>query len=283
MSIGFHELKVVGVRREIDGAVSLELEVPLDLRSSFDFAAGQHLTLRTEIGGEEVRRNYSLCAAPHENEWRVAIKRVPGGLFSDWANTVLKAGDSVQAMPPHGSFTWKFDPARRNSYVAFAAGSGITPILSLIKSALKVEPGSRFTLLYGNRDSSSIMFLEELSALKDRFIERFEMFHFLSAEVEDVELFNGRLDGAKISEVLNALLDVGKIEAAFICGPGPMMDAVESALIAAGVAKENILAERFSVGALNPEQAKRAAALEQAAAGRQVEVTLDGRRRRGRV
>lgn len=280
MSIGFHELKVAGVRPEINGAVSLALEVPPELRCSFRFEAGQHLTLRAEIDGEEVRRNYSLCAAPHENEWRVAIKRVPGGLFSDWANTVLRPGDTILAMPPHGSFTWHFDPSRSAHYVAFAAGSGITPILSLIKTALMVEPQSRITLIYGNRDSSSIMFLEELSAIKDKFIERFQMFNFLSAEDEEVELFNGRLDSAKIAEVLEELIDSTSIDAAFICGPGPMMDAAEAALIAAGVAKDHILAERFTVGPMTREQAERAAELERAAAGHQVEVTLNGRRRR---
>ena len=194
MSAGFHTLKIVGVRREIDDAISLELEVPPELRDAFRFTAGQHLTVRADIDGEEVRRNYSLCVAPHENEWRVAIKQIAGGAFSSWANRAVKAGDMLDVMPPHGSFTWTFDPARSANYVGFAGGSGITPVLSLLKTALAVEPDSDFTLLYGNRASNSVMFLEELAALKNRFMGRLQIYHFLEDEEEEVELFNGRLD-----------------------------------------------------------------------------------------
>ena len=279
MSAGFHTLKIAGVRREIDDAISLELEVPPELRDAFRFTAGQHLTVRADIDGEEVRRNYSLCAAPHENEWRVAIKQIAGGAFSSWANRSVKAGDMLDVMPPHGSFTWTFDPARSATYVGFAGGSGITPVLSLLKTALAVEPDSDFTLLYGNRASNSVMFLEELAALKNRFMGRLQIYHFLEDEEEEVELFNGRLDSAKITDVLRSLVDPSTIDAAFICGPGPMMDAAEAGLIAAGVASDNILIERFTVGAMSAEQLAVARALEQKAAGLKVQVTLEGRRR----
>lgn len=280
MSSGFHALEITEIRREIDDAVSLLLDVPPALRDQFRFVPGQHVTLRADIDGEDVRRNYSLCAAPHEDELRVAIKRVGGGAFSTWANEIVRPGDLLDVMSPHGSFTWDFEPTRAASYVGFAAGSGITPILSLLKSALTVEPQSYFTLLYGNRESNSIMFLEELSNLKNRFMGRLQVYHFLSAEDEDVDLFNGRLDASKIAHILDGLINPASVDAAFICGPGAMMDAVEAGLAEAGVAKEKILAERFTVGTLTEAQIERARGLERAADGRVVQVTLEGRRRR---
>ena len=276
----FHRLTIREVRREIDDAVSLQFDLPEELREAFRFSPGQHLTLRTEIDGEDVRRNYSICVAPHENELRIAVKRIGGGVFSNWANEALRPGSTIEVMAPHGSFTWNFDSAAARNYVGFAGGSGITPVLSLLKTALSVEPNSRFILLYGNRSSNTIMFLEELASLKNRYMGRLEIYHFLEEEDEEVELFNGRLDQAKIAELLSSLVDPAAIDAAFICGPGPMMDAAEAALLSAGVAKDHILIERFTVGRMTAEQTARASALEQAAAGRMVQVTLEGRRRR---
>jgi ring-1,2-phenylacetyl-CoA epoxidase subunit PaaE len=279
MSAAFHSLKIADVRREIDDAISIGFELPESLRDAFRFSAGQHLTLRADIGGEDVRRNYSICVAPHEKALRVAIKQIAGGAFSTWANRELAPGTMLEVMPPHGSFTWIFDPARPASYVGFAGGSGITPVLSLLKTALDSEPESSFTLLYGNRHSGSIMFLEELAALKNRFMGRLQIYHFLEEEEEDVDLFNGRLDSAKIADVLQSIVDPAAIDAAFICGPGPMMDAAEAGLIEAGVATSKILIERFTVGTMSAEQLAAARALEQTAAGRKVQVTLEGRRR----
>jgi len=279
MSAAFHSLKIADVRREIDDAISIGFEIPEALRDAFHFTAGQHLTLRADIAGEDVRRNYSLCVAPHEQEVRVAIKRIAGGAFSTWANRELVPGAMLDVMPPHGSFTWAFDPARAATYVGFAGGSGITPILSLLKTTLESEPLSNFTLLYGNRFSGSIMFLEELAALKNRFMDRLQIYHFLEDEEEDVDLFNGRLDSAKVADVLQLLIDPTTVDAAFICGPGPMMDAAEAALVAAGVPTSKILIERFTVGAMSAEQMAAAHVLEQKAAGRRVQVTLEGRRR----
>jgi ring-1,2-phenylacetyl-CoA epoxidase subunit PaaE len=276
----FHRLTIREVRREIDDAVSLQFDLPEELREAFRFSPGQHLTLRTQIEGEDVRRNYSICVAPHENQLRIAVKRIGGGVFSNWANEALRPGSTIDVMAPHGSFTWNFDSATARNYVGFAGGSGITPVLSLLKTALSVEPNSRFILLYGNRSSNTIMFLEELASLKNRFMGRLEIYHFLEEEEEEVELFNGRLDEAKIAELLSSLVDPAAIDAAFICGPGPMMDAAEAALLLAGVTKDHILIERFTVGRATAEQAARASALEQAAAGRMVQVTLEGRRRR---
>jgi len=279
MTAGFHALKISEIRREIDDAVSIAFELPAELAELFRFNPGQHLTLRAYIDGEDVRRNYSLCVAPHEDELRVAIKRIKGGLFSNWANTSLAVGQTIEVMPPHGSFTYQFDPVQKATYAGFAGGSGITPILSLLKTALETEPESEFVLLYGNRASSSIMFLEELAALKNRFMSRLQIYHFLEDETGDVELFNGRLDSDKIAALLRDLVDPKRIEAAFICGPGPMMDGVEAGLAKAGIGLERILIERFTVGQISASQAAAARELEQEAAGRKVHITLQGRRR----
>lgn len=278
MSSGFHALKIAEVRREIDDAVSLCFTVPEELRDEFRFTPGQHLTLRTDMEGEDIRRNYSICAAPYEGELRVAIKQVRGGRFSTWANSAITAGQTMDVMAPHGSFTWTFDPDRSAVYAGFAGGSGITPILSLLKTALREEPKSRFVLFYGNRASSSIMFLEEIAAMKNRFLGRLEVYHFLEDEEDDITLFNGRLDTAKTAEIFGPLIDPSNIDAAFICGPGPMMDAVEAGLKEAGVPGDRILIERFTVGEMTAEQLAYARALEQKAEGRKVKLTLNGRR-----
>jgi ring-1,2-phenylacetyl-CoA epoxidase subunit PaaE len=279
MSTGFHALKVTQVRQETSDAVSVHFNVPDDLQKSFRFSPGQHLTLRAYIDGEDVRRNYSICTAPHENELRIAIKHVANGLFSSWANSHLAAGQTIDVMPPHGSFTWQFEPSRKATYAGFAGGSGITPILSLLKTALSTEPGSRFVLLYGNRTTSSIMFLEEIAGLKDRFMDRLQIHHFLEDELGDFELLNGRLDNDKIGSVLGTLVDPADIDAAFICGPGPMMDAVETGLKVAGVPDDRILIERFTVGALTEAQLAVTRDLERKAEGKPVKITIDGRRR----
>lgn len=279
MSAGFHTLKIKDVRRETEDAVSLCFDLPEALAEDFRFTPGQHLTLRTAIDGEDIRRNYSICVAPHEGELRVAIKRIAGGAFSTWANSAIAIGDTLEVMPPHGSFTWTFDRDRAATYVGFAGGSGITPVLSLLKATLEAEPKSSFILLYGNRASNSIMFLEDVAALKDRFMSRLQVYHFLEDEEEDVDLFNGRLDSAKVADVLSTLIDPAAIDAAFICGPGPMMDAVEEGLTKAAVPADRILLERFTVGAMSAAQAAAVRELEQKAAGRKVQVTLDGRKR----
>ncbi len=276
---GFYSLKIANIRRETADSVSICFDVPKDLAERFVFRPGQHLTVRQQINGDDVRRNYSVCAAPHENELRIAVKQVAGGVFSTWANTALQTGAVVDVMSPHGSFTWKFEAGKKRRYVCFAGGSGITPVLSIIKAGLKEEPGSSFVLLYGNRSTATIMFLEELEGLKNSYLDRFEVYHFLEDEFEDVELFNGRLDRAKADDVLKTLVKPADVDAFFICGPGPMMSAVEDALHAAKVAKDKILIERFTTGALSTAQVEAAKALQKEAAGRKVQITLDGRRR----
>jgi ring-1,2-phenylacetyl-CoA epoxidase subunit PaaE len=279
MSAAFHTLTIERVTRETADAVAISFAVPEDLRAAFAFKPGQHLTLRAEIDGEDVRRNYSICVAPSEGTLRVAIKAIEGGVFSNWAACNIKPGDLIEALPPHGSFTIDFDPARVAHYVGFAGGSGITPILSILKSALDNEPQSRFTLFYGNRDSASVIFLEELAELKNRYMGRFQLFHFLAEEEEDIALFNGRLDAEKCREIVDTMIDPNSIRDFFICGPGPMMDAAEAALQARGVTAAKIHIERFTAGRPSAAQAEMLAAQVDKAAGARMRITLDGRTR----
>ncbi|MGF1550595.1 MAG: 2Fe-2S iron-sulfur cluster-binding protein [Sphingomonadaceae bacterium] len=280
MSANFHPLTVAEVVNETPDAKSFRFEIPDGLEEEFAFRAGQHLTFKHEIGGEEVRRNYSLCVAPEEGVWKVTVKRIEDGAFSNWANDNLKPGDRIEAIPPHGSFTWDFDAQAENHYAGFAGGSGITPVMSLLKTALLREPESRFTLFYGNRDSRSVIFLEELARLKNRFMDRLEVHHFFSDEAGEIDLFNGMLDREKCGEIVGALIDPEDIAAFFICGPGPMMDAAEEALAAAGVAKEKIHIERFTAGRPSAARAKEIRKRQSEAAGLSLWVTLDGRKRK---
>jgi len=281
VSAHFYPLRIAELVPETSEATSIRFDVPAELRDTFAFKAGQHLTLKAEIDGEEVRRNYSLCTVPDEQSWVVTVKRIPDGVFSNWVGDTLKAGDTLDVMPPHGSFTTEFDPAARRHIVAFAGGSGITPVMSLLRTTLKREPDSRFTLLYGNRDSNSVIFLEELASLKDRFLERFELYHFLDQEEGDIELFNGMLDRDRCKEAIEHLVDSpGEVDSWFICGPGPMMDSAESALIDRGIERERIHIERFTADRPPEALVKEMAALQSKAAGLSVSVTLDGRTRK---
>jgi len=281
MAEHFHALRVAEVVPETDEANSIRFEIPSELAEAFRFRAGQHLTLRADIGGEEVRRNYSLCTAPNDNDVMVTVKRIAGGVFSNWVGDNLKAGDVIDVMTPHGSFTTDFDASKARRYVGFAGGSGITPVISLIRTALGEEPKSRFTLFYGNRDSNSIIFLEALAELKDRYLGRFELYHFLAEEEQDIDLFNGMLDKATCEEAIEHLVgDPQGVDGWFICGPGPMMDAAEAALLDKNVAKDRIHIERFTAGRPSAALAAEMAELQTKAAGTTISVTLDGRTRR---
>jgi ring-1,2-phenylacetyl-CoA epoxidase subunit PaaE len=280
MSASFHSLRIAEVIEETADAKSIRFELPEELAQEFSFKPGQHLTLKADIEGEDIRRTYSLCVAPQEGELKVTVKRIAGGVFSNWANDNLQAGSKVEVMAPHGSFTWNFDGRASNHYAGFAGGSGITPILSLLKTALITEPDSRFTLFYGNRDSSSVIFLEELARLKNRFMDRFQVHHFLAEEAEDIDLFNGLLDRTKCDLILGSLVEPEEITAFFICGPGPMMDAAEEALQSVGVAHDKILVERFTAGRPSAALAAQMQALQSQAEGLTMLVTLDGRKRR---
>jgi ring-1,2-phenylacetyl-CoA epoxidase subunit PaaE len=281
MSVHFHPLKVAEIVPETAEANSIRFEIPPELRDEFAFKAGQHLTLRTTIGGEEIRRNYSLCTAPADADWMVTVKRIGGGLFSNWVGDKLKAGDIVEVMVPHGSFTTDFAPANRRHLVGIAGGSGITPVMSLIKTLLREEPQSRFTLLYGNRDSSSVIFLETLAALKDKHLRRLEIYHFLDQEEQDIDLFNGMLDRTRIEEAVEHLVqDAPVVDGWFICGPGPMMDAAEGALLDRNIPKDRIHIERFTADRPPEAVSREMAQLQTQAEGVTVAVTLDGRTRK---
>ena len=211
----------------------------------------------------------------------VTVKRIGGGLFSNWVGDQLKAGDTIDVMPPHGSFTTEFAPSQKRHLVGIAGGSGITPVMSLIRSTLRFEPESHFTLLYGNRDSSSVIFLDALADLKDKHLDRLEIYHFLDAEDQEIELFNGMLDRVRCDEAILSLVpNAGEVSDWFICGPGPMMDAAEGALLDRNIPKERIHIERFTAGRPPEAVAREMAELQTKAEGVTVSVTLDGRTRR---
>ena len=241
----FYSLKVASVARNTRDAVVVSFDVPPDLNDTFRFRPGQYLTLRTTIEGSEQRRSYSICAAPQDKVLRVAIKRLNDGAFSTWANEYLAPGYAMDVMPPDGHFTVDFMPHQKRGYVAFAVGSGITPILSLIKTALSTEPGSRFTLFYGNRASSAVLFRDEIEDLKNRYMDRFALIYVMSREIQDIDLFNGRLDGAKVEQLLTLWLDPRQIDMAFICGPQDMIESVTQTLRDKGLDKSQIKFELF--------------------------------------
>ncbi|HEY0296838.1 MAG TPA: 1,2-phenylacetyl-CoA epoxidase subunit PaaE [Bordetella sp.] len=245
MSSSFHTLKVASVARNTRDAVVVTFDLPEALAPEFAFRPGQYLTLRAQLGGEEVRRSYSICSAPGDGVLRVAIKKVDEGAFSTWANHELQPGQDLDVMPPAGNFTIDFDPAQARHYAAFAVGSGITPVLSLVKTALSIEPGSRFTLFFGNRASSSVLFREEIEDLKNRYMDRFSLVYIMSRETQDIELFNGRLDGDKVAQLLRVWMPAGDIDYAFVCGPHTMIESVVERLQALGVPKEHIKFELF--------------------------------------
>ena len=278
MSDRFNNLQVSEVRRETSDCVSVVLQVPAELQDAYAFKQGQYLTFDQDINGESVRRSYSICAGVGE-ELRVAIKQVPDGRFSTWANESLKPGDVLKTMPPNGRFYTALDAGQSKHYVAFAAGSGITPILSHIKSVLATEAGSTFTLLYTNKDQSSVIFKSELDDLKDRYLDRLRLFHFFTREPVDVPLYEGRMDADKVAAVQSALLSGSAVDEVFVCGPEAMIQAVREGMAAAGVAEERIHFELFTSPTSKPAEAVAdvAPALEAAEGGdQQVFVVIDG-------
>ncbi|SFC29733.1 ring-1,2-phenylacetyl-CoA epoxidase subunit PaaE [Marinospirillum celere] len=242
----FHSLTVKEVKPETRDAVSLAFDLPESLKEDFKFIQGQYLTLRTEIDGEDVRRNYSICTGVSDGELRVAVKKVPGGRFSTFANEQLKAGQTLDVMPPQGNFYTQLNPEREASYLAVAAGSGITPILSIIKTTLETEPKSSFTLFYGNRATGAALFREELEDLKNRYIDRFNLVFVFTREQQDIELYNGRIDSDKCDALFDHWLKASDLEAAFICGPQAMTETVSSSLERHGLDKARIHYELFT-------------------------------------
>jgi ring-1,2-phenylacetyl-CoA epoxidase subunit PaaE len=253
----FYPLNVAAVKHETRDAIAVTFDVPRELKETFAYQQGQHLTLRAMIGGEDVRRSYSICSAVQDGTLRVAIKRTTGGLFSTWANEALKPGVTLEVMPPMGHFNVPLDPASERHYLAFAAGSGITPILSILKTTLLAEPKSRFTLFYGNRASSSVIFRDELTDLKDVFMERLNLVYVMSREQQDIELFNGRITRDKCQQFLQHWVRAEDFDVAFICGPEDMMHGVSAALQEAGMPKERIRIELFAASIPKHEHKQR--------------------------
>lgn len=272
----FHALRVAQVERLTDDAVAITFEVPKELRADYAFTQGQHLTVRTEVDGVEVRRNYSICAPATSGRLRIGVKRLAGGVFSGHATSALRVGDVVDVMTPTGRFFTPLDPAHAKHYCAVAAGSGITPVLSIVTTVLEVEPASTVTLVYGNRTTASVMFLEELADLKDRYPTRFRLVNVLSREPQEIELFSGRIDADKLRRLLATVVPPATVDEWFLCGPFAMVEQARAVLGEHGVAATTVHTELFHVDGEAPRQSV-AVDDERAEGSSTVTVTLDGR------
>jgi ring-1,2-phenylacetyl-CoA epoxidase subunit PaaE len=273
----FHPIKVRDVYKETKDCSVISFEIPEDMRDDFKFTHGQHLTIKANIDGNEVRRNYSLCTSPIDSEWKVAVKKINGGLFSSYVNETLKKGDVLEVMPPSGIFNTPVETNKAKNYIVFAAGSGITPILSIIKTHLALEPESTFKLFYLNRSVKSIIFKEEIEQLKNKYFGRFEIFHFLTKERRNVELFNGRFTKEKLEVITKSLMDVSETDECFICGPEDMIFLIRDELVAAGMAKEKIHFELFNTGHSEADKQRTSKALENKVEGTEVTIVDGGK------
>jgi len=274
----FHRLAVNDLRRESADAVSMTFAIPADLTDDYNFTPGQYLTLRTTMDGEEVRRSYSICSGPDDGELRIAVKKVDGGAFSSWAADELKPGDQLDVMTPTGRFGVAHAPDQARIYVGFAAGSGITPILSIARGVLAREPDSWFFLFYGNRSTGGMLFREALEELKDRFLQRLSVFHVISGEEQDIPILHGRLDGKKVRVLLRSLVPAASVDHVFICGPTAMSEDIETTCREIGIAEDRIHVERFVSEFGGKPRAKKmieASAPPKAMAS----LTIDGKRR----
>ncbi|MFC4722328.1 2Fe-2S iron-sulfur cluster-binding protein [Geojedonia litorea] len=273
----FYNIKVADIYKETKDTVVVSFDIPDHLKEKFKFKQGQHLTVRKEINGEDIRRNYSLCSSPLDHEWKVAVKTIRGGVFSNYAFNTLKKGDELQVMPPHGEFYVECDPLTSKNYIAFAAGSGITPILSIIKTHLLQEPNSTFKLFYLNRTVKSIIFKEEIERLKNEFFGRFQVFYFLTKEQRDIPFLNGRFDKEKLAVLTKTFIDVPDTAHAFICGPQDMIFLIRDELQLAGLAREKIHFELFFSGSSEEENRHIAEVLEEKVDGTQVTIIDAGK------
>lgn len=247
MAAHFYPLTIRSVKKETTDCVSIVFEVPETLKETFAFKQGQHLTIRHMLNGAEVRRNYSLCTTPASNEWRIAVKKIETGLFSSYANEMVKPGDRLEVMPPMGNFFTPLHPANSKNYVAIAAGSGITPIISIIRTTLLTEPGSRFTLVFANKNRDSIIFKEELEALKNSYMHRFSVHHIFSREKTGTPIYEGRIDKEKCDLIFSKLVNLSSVSDCFICGPASLIEMVRTFLESNGMDKQQIHYELFNV------------------------------------
>jgi len=253
----FHTLTVKAIQKTTEDCSIIELDVPEGLQETFRFKAGQYLTFEENINGESVRRCYSLCSNPNKDSWQIGVKKIEGGRFSSFANDVLKVSDQLQVQPPDGHFYIDIQPDKSRNYVAFAAGSGITPIISIIQTHLEAEPLSTFKLFYVNKNLSSIILKEEIDAIKNRFMRRFEVHHFFTRQNRSIELFNGRLDEKKLELIFNTFCKTKQIDHYFSCGPEAMILLIEDFLVKLGVDKSTIHYELFGTDSeATAEQAK---------------------------
>jgi len=275
MSTHFEKVRVKEVRRETDDCVSILFDIPENLQETFSYLPGQHITIRTQINHEQVRRSYSLCSSPLHNEWRIAVKKLEGGIFSAFANEQIKAGDTVELLPPMGSFILQHTSDTKR-YVCFAAGSGITPILSIVKTGLENQPHSSFTLIYGNRTTQSIIFKEDIEALKNKYIDRFEVIYILSREQTEAPINEGRIDANKCEQIFKHITSI-HADAYFICGPEKMIFTVRNWLVLKDVEQKKIHFELFNTSVENAPQ-KPKQTLQTNAAVSHVTVKLDGRK-----
>jgi ring-1,2-phenylacetyl-CoA epoxidase subunit PaaE len=281
MATHFRTLKIVDVRRETADCVSVSFSVPAGLREEFQYYQGQNITLRVMMGGGEVRRSYSICSSPLEGELRIAVKKVQGGLFSTFANEQLQKGQELEVLAPSGKFYTELRPGNQKHYLAFAAGSGITPVISLIKTTLAMETGSRFTLVYGNRNRLSIIFREELEALKNRYMDRLALHHILSREQLDIPVYQGRIDVGKCEVLCDRLIDLRSVDEVFLCGPEQMIFSLKDWLEGRGLERMKIHFELFHTLDGGPVTGRRSVVAEVGSAVRQGEVSrvtvrLDG-------
>jgi ring-1,2-phenylacetyl-CoA epoxidase subunit PaaE len=255
LSEKFHPLKVKDLYKDTENAVVVTFDVPDELAETFTFIQGQYLTLNQKIDGEDVRRSYSICAGLDDGHLRVAIKHVEGGVFSSWANEQLKAGDRLDVMPPRGDFFTSIEPEKNRSYLCICAGSGITPVLSIIKTVLAREPQSTVTLLYGNQRTATMMFRNDLAFLKNAYLERFHWINIFSREPQEVDLLSGHLDNRKGGALNQRLINIRGYDEFFLCGPEAMISEVSRGLRAEGIAEENIHFELFAASAENARKA----------------------------
>ena len=279
MATHFHQLTIADIRKETPDCVSIAFRIPDELKSTYLFKHGQNLTLRTVMNGEEVRRSYSICSSPGDNELRVAIKKAPFGKFSVWANNLLKPGDMLEVLPPTGAFYTELDPTHKKKYLAFAAGSGITPILSIIKTTLDKEPDSSFTLVYGNQNRTGIIFKEQLEALKNKYLSRLAIHFILSREQTEAAIYSGRINEEKLSQLSQKLINIPAMDDIFICGPEQMIFTVMNWLQQNGIDKKKIHFELFTTPGQKMEDGSRKSEVkreEGSTRNSKVTVKLDG-------
>lgn len=268
----FHRLSIAAIERDTPDAVAVTFCIPDDLREHYRYRPGQHLTLKAAIKGENLRRCYSICSSPDEDMLKIGVKAIYEGRFSNFINQDLRVGDSLDVMIPQGQFGYQPNLNNRAHYLAVAAGSGITPLLSIIKSTLQTEPKSRFTLIYGNRNSRTVMFKESIADLKNRFTERFQVLYLFSQEQQDSQLLSGRIDEKQLSALGQTLLNFSRFDRAFVCGPEAMMDDVQLALIKSGMPQEHVHTERFNTSGTKFKPTNTITTQD-----RQVSIHLDGR------